>query len=69
MSSLFWLQVRTSAVACLQRSLLVHDLQTLTGPEWESCFKQVNSSKCVDVQKLNLICSPLSFTGFISIAV
>lgn len=34
-------QVRTSAVTCLQRSLLVHDLQTLTGPEWESCFKQV----------------------------
>lgn len=34
-------QVRTSAVTCLQRALLVHDLQTLTGPEWESCFKQV----------------------------
>lgn len=36
-------QVRTSAVTCLQRSLLVHDLQTLSGPEWESCFKQVSS--------------------------
>lgn len=35
-------QVRTSAVTCLQRALLVHDLQTLSGPEWESCFKQVN---------------------------
>lgn len=34
-------QVRTSAVTCLQRALLVHDLQTLSGPEWESCFKQV----------------------------
>lgn len=34
-------QVRTSAVTCLQRALLMHDLQTLTGPEWESCFKQV----------------------------
>lgn len=34
-------QERTSAVTCLQRSLLVHDLQTLSGPEWESCFKQV----------------------------
>ncbi|XP_055312921.1 Golgi-specific brefeldin A-resistance guanine nucleotide exchange factor 1 isoform X3 [Sitodiplosis mosellana] len=34
-------QVRTSAVTWLQRSLLVHDLHTLTGPEWESCFKQV----------------------------
>lgn len=34
-------QVRTSATTCLQRSLLVHDLQTLSGPEWESCFKQV----------------------------
>ncbi|XP_031640061.1 Golgi-specific brefeldin A-resistance guanine nucleotide exchange factor 1 isoform X2 [Contarinia nasturtii] len=34
-------QVRTSAVTCLQRSLLVPDLQTLTGSEWESCFKQV----------------------------
>lgn len=34
-------QVRTSAVTCLQRALLMHDLQTLTGPEWEACFKQV----------------------------
>lgn len=33
--------VRTSAITCLQRALLVHDLQTLSGPEWESCFKQV----------------------------
>lgn len=33
--------MRTNAVTCLQRALLVHDLQTLTGPEWESCFKQV----------------------------
>lgn len=30
-----------SAITCLQRALLVHDLQTLTGPEWASCFKQV----------------------------
>lgn len=36
-------QVRTTAVTCLQRSLLVHDLQTLSGPEWESCFKQVRA--------------------------
>lgn len=34
-------QVRTAAITCLQRSLLVHDLQTLSGPEWSSCFKQV----------------------------
>uniref|UniRef100_A0A6B2EBG3 Putative golgi-specific brefeldin a-resistance factor n=1 Tax=Phlebotomus kandelakii TaxID=1109342 RepID=A0A6B2EBG3_9DIPT len=34
-------QVRTSAVTCLQRALLVHDLQTLSGPEWAGCFKQV----------------------------
>lgn len=34
-------QVRTSAITCLQRSLLVHDLQTLTGPEWSSCFYNV----------------------------
>lgn len=33
--------MRTSAITCLQRALLVHDLQTLTGPEWASCFKQV----------------------------
>lgn len=33
--------VRTNAITCLQRALLVHDLQTLTGPEWESCFRQV----------------------------
>lgn len=35
------LQVRTSAITCLQRALLMHDLQTLTGPEWASCFRQV----------------------------
>ncbi|XP_055643698.1 Golgi-specific brefeldin A-resistance guanine nucleotide exchange factor 1 isoform X2 [Toxorhynchites rutilus septentrionalis] len=34
-------QVRTSAVTCLQRALLVQDLQTLTGLEWAGCFKQV----------------------------
>lgn len=34
-------QVRTSAVTCLQRALLMHDLQTLTGPEWAGCFRQV----------------------------
>lgn len=34
-------QVRTSAITCLQRALLVHDLQTLSGPEWAGCFKQV----------------------------
>lgn len=34
-------QVRTSAVACLHRALLMHDLQTLTGPEWAGCFRQV----------------------------
>nr|CAB3248501.1 golgi-specific brefeldin A-resistance guanine nucleotide exchange factor 1 [Phallusia mammillata] len=34
-------QVRTSALTYLQRALLVHDLQTLTGKEWESCFNKV----------------------------
>ncbi|GAB0087888.1 Golgi-specific brefeldin A-resistance guanine nucleotide exchange factor 1 [Sergentomyia squamirostris] len=34
-------QVRTSAITCLQRALLVHDLQSLSGPEWTGCFKQV----------------------------
>ncbi|XP_076275076.1 sec7 domain-containing protein garz isoform X2 [Rhynchophorus ferrugineus] len=34
-------QVRISAIAFLQRALLVHDLQTLTGPEWEQCFHRV----------------------------
>uniref|UniRef100_A0A182MM42 SEC7 domain-containing protein n=1 Tax=Anopheles culicifacies TaxID=139723 RepID=A0A182MM42_9DIPT len=34
-------QVRTSAITCLQRALLVQDLQTLTGLEWAGCFKQV----------------------------
>lgn len=34
-------QVRTSAITCLQRALLMHDLQTLTGPEWSGCFRQV----------------------------
>jgi len=35
-------QVRTSALTYLQRALLVHDLQTLTGKEWESCFNKVS---------------------------
>lgn len=34
-------QVRTSAITCLQRALLMHDLQTLAGPEWAGCFRQV----------------------------
>ncbi|RZF38846.1 hypothetical protein LSTR_LSTR014152 [Laodelphax striatellus] len=34
-------QVRMSAITYLQRALLVHDLQTLTGDEWESCFSMV----------------------------
>jgi golgi-specific brefeldin A-resistance guanine nucleotide exchange factor 1 len=34
-------QVRTSAITCLQRALLMHDLQTLTGHEWAGCFRYV----------------------------
>ncbi|XP_054265993.1 Golgi-specific brefeldin A-resistance guanine nucleotide exchange factor 1-like isoform X2 [Macrosteles quadrilineatus] len=34
-------QVRMSAITYLQRALLVHDLQTLNGDEWESCFNKV----------------------------
>lgn len=35
-------EVRTYAISCLQqRALLVHDLQTLSGTEWASCFRQV----------------------------
>lgn len=30
-----------SAITYLQRALLVHDLQTLNGDEWESCFNKV----------------------------
>lgn len=30
-----------SAITYLQRALLVHDLQTLMAPEWESCFNKV----------------------------
>lgn len=30
-----------SAITYLQRALLVHDLQTLSGPEWEQCFQRV----------------------------
>lgn len=33
--------VRTGAITCLQRALLAHDLQTLSGSEWEGCFRQV----------------------------
>ncbi|XP_044272751.1 Golgi-specific brefeldin A-resistance guanine nucleotide exchange factor 1 [Tribolium madens] len=34
-------EIRMSAITYLQRALLVHDLQTLTGPEWEACFHRV----------------------------
>lgn len=30
-----------TAITYLQRALLVHDLQTLSGPEWEQCFQRV----------------------------
>lgn len=30
-----------TAITYLQRALLVHDLQTLTADEWESCFNRV----------------------------
>ncbi|XP_064640698.1 Golgi-specific brefeldin A-resistance guanine nucleotide exchange factor 1-like [Lineus longissimus] len=34
-------QVRSQALTYLQRALLVHDLQTLSAMEWESCFNKV----------------------------
>ncbi|XP_059156775.1 Golgi-specific brefeldin A-resistance guanine nucleotide exchange factor 1-like [Physella acuta] len=34
-------QVRSLALTYLQRALLVHDLQTLSAIEWESCFNKV----------------------------
>jgi len=34
-------QVRSHALTFLQRALLNHDLNTLTGKEWESCFNKV----------------------------
>ncbi|GAB6028189.1 G-box binding factor, variant 2 [Chamberlinius hualienensis] len=34
-------QVRSAAVTYLQRALLVHDLQTLSAVEWETCFNKV----------------------------
>lgn len=34
-------EVRMSALTYLQRALLVHDMQTLTAVEWESCFNKV----------------------------
>lgn len=30
-----------SAITYLQRALLMPDLQSLTGPEWEACFHRV----------------------------
>ncbi|XP_050424848.1 Golgi-specific brefeldin A-resistance guanine nucleotide exchange factor 1 isoform X2 [Adelges cooleyi] len=33
--------VRMSAVTYLQRALLMHDLVTLSGDEWEACFRKV----------------------------
>lgn len=35
------MQVRMSAVTYLQRALLMHDLATLNGDEWEACFRNV----------------------------
>ncbi len=34
-------QIRTTAIAYLQRALLVHDLQQLSPAEWCSCFSEV----------------------------
>lgn len=34
-------EVRKFAISYLQRSLLSHDLQPLSGPEWVGCFRQV----------------------------
>ena len=34
--------VRSQALTYLQRALLVHDLQTLSAVEWESCFNKVS---------------------------
>lgn len=34
-------QIRTTAIAYLQRALLVHDLQQLSPSEWCSCFSEV----------------------------
>lgn len=36
-----YFKIRMSAITYLQRALLVHDLQTLSGPEWEACFNKV----------------------------
>lgn len=33
--------MRISAVTYLQRALLMHDLATLNGDEWEACFRKV----------------------------
>jgi len=33
--------VRSQALTYLQRALLMHDLQTLSATEWESCFNKV----------------------------
>ena len=39
--------IRMSALTYLQRALLVHDLQSLTAVEWESCFNKVSCYVCV----------------------
>jgi len=36
--------VRSQALTYLQRALLMHDLQTLSATEWESCFNKVWSN-------------------------
>ena len=47
--------IRMSALTYLQRGLLVHDLQSLTAVEWESCFNKV--IVFVNASRTSLYCS------------
>lgn len=47
-----------SAITYLQRALLVHDLQTLTADEWESCFNRVLFPLLAKLLELNFLDEP-----------
>ncbi|KAJ8022774.1 Golgi-specific brefeldin A-resistance guanine nucleotide exchange factor 1 [Holothuria leucospilota] len=69
-------QVRMQALTYLQRALLVHDLQTLSALEWESCFNKVlfpllskllenNSPDPVEMEETRMRAANLLCKGFL----
>ena len=59
-------QVRSQALTYLQRALLVHDLQTLSAVEWESCFNKVWFAMTNNEQKKFLVDTQFIHDFFLS---